>query len=430
MTNVYNSSVVTEEVLMISKRAPLFVLGCFFFWVYVVQYPASISLDVNKIDMSDYGVIEWVEVYCYIFLSSVVFFYSCYFGMGKNRMLYFTGVRNRIEEKRNENIFLVVIVMAFFALWSYVMLKLKVGITIFSEFDALPFRLAGFLFYGRLLLQPIVVFYYAAKLKRSKYKNLYLILVVVLGVWVSVTSGSRLASLLFALPLLTLIDGKKKYFYFLLILLMYISVASLSRYFYLPYHLGADYIEVYANAEIQSSVIESKWLLPISYMVVRTMGVSEALLAINYGAFVGSIFDAIQNSIAYFMPYFPHAESVSIKQIYGLSDNYGGGKGLDFFSNYYYFFGGNIILYLCWLMVIGVMLGIAWRNMSLFLVKIGIIEGGLFSFVFLLVVTFEGRAFLLPYFILFFWFLNVLLMQYKYKFIKYGIILRRVNFAK
>ena len=99
-----------------------------------------------------------------------------------------------------------------------------------------------------------------------------------LGIWVCITSGSRFIAILFSLPIFFLLEGKKKYFFWLIYLLIFIFIASLTRNFVLPYLIGGDLLLIYANNDYQSTIVSSDfWLLPINTIVVR---ISETQLQV------------------------------------------------------------------------------------------------------------------------------------------------------
>ena len=71
------------------------------------------------------------------------------------------------------------------------MVNLKIGMTIYSDFESLPFKLTGLLFYGRLFIQPMILAYIAHGYSSSKWKSLIFVLLLALGAWATLTSGSR-----------------------------------------------------------------------------------------------------------------------------------------------------------------------------------------------------------------------------------------------
>ena len=113
----------------------------------------------------------------------------------------------------------------------------------------------------------------------------------------------------------------------------------------------------------------------------------------------------ILSIISYFTPLLKNGDMVSAKSIYGFSDDEFGGFGLDTFSNYWLYFGRNLISYILGLSFISWMLGRIYVFSSIFLQKIRFKEGELVIFVLLLILFMEGRAFMFPILLLISWFL-------------------------
>jgi hypothetical protein len=301
-------------------------------------------------------------------------------------------------------LFAVLLVFALFFVWSYVMVKLKIGMTIYADFEPLPFKLTGLLFYGRLFIQPMILAYIAYSYSSSKWKNLIFVLLLALGAWAALTSGSRFVGIMFAIPLFLLLKGKSRYIFFGIAVMAYITIATLSRSFYLPFQIGVDFIiQIYANVEHQTSALENLYLLPISYLISRPMGIGEVLMTMNFGDITPGIFDSLQNLFAYFLPFIPQGMGVSVKNIYGLDDDAFGGFGLDLFSNYWVFFGGSLIPYVFGLAFSAWLLGRTYRLFVIGLHRFEFKEGAMLVFILLFILFFEGRAFLFPWLLIAAW---------------------------
>ena len=127
------------------------------------------------------------------------------------------------------------------------------------------------------------------------------------------------------------------------------------------------------------------------------------LARVNFGPITPSLLDSFLSFISYFLPFVPQGNSVSIKNIYGLDDAAFGGFGLDMFSNYWVFFGGNLLLYGLGLVLIGWMLGKTHRLFTIALARFGLNEGSMLIFILLFILVFEGRGFLFPSLLLTAW---------------------------
>lgn len=395
-TNALNPTICKPD-----KKYPLRFTWISLIFIYLLQYPLSQLLEAYSVQVQ-YGLEDWLIAYAFVIISALVFVASLYIGLsGTPIRVHATSQLNSKPPKLG--LMLVLFAFALFFFWSYLMLNLKIGMTIYADFDPLPFRLTGLLFYGRLFIQPLVLFYIARAYVRSKLKFLIFLLMIALGAWATLTSGSRFVGIMFALPLLFLFDGTRKYIVFAIVVLSYIIIATLSRNFYLPFQIGGEYIEIYAGGEYQAAVTENILLLPISYIIGRSMGMAEVLLTLNFGAITPSLLDSFLSFFSYFLPFVPQGNSVSIKNIYGLDDATFGGFGLDMFSNYWVFFGGNLLLYGLGLALIGWMLGKTHRLFTIALTRFGLNEGSMLIFILLFILVFEGRGFVFPSLLLTAW---------------------------
>jgi len=281
------------------------------------------------------------------------------------------------------------------------MLFFRTGITIYQEPYPLPLRLNGLLYYGRIFIQPLILSLIANLYRESRYKYLISFLFLLLGIWVSITSGSRFLSVVFSLPIYFILEGKKKYFFCLIYFLIFIFIASLTRNFVLPYFIGGELLQIYANNALQSNILSNFWLLPITTIVGRSMGISELLLTLDFGNITSSFFEAFTKLLSAFFPYFFEQIGSSIRSVMGLKEYGGsGGVALDLFSNIWIKFGGRFITYIIGLNLTGLFLGKIYENFYILLYKFKFQTLIPIFSIMLFLVIFEGRIFLLPFILL------------------------------
>lgn len=392
------------EIIRVGKQFPLRFTAIGLILIYAIQYPLSHLLDASDI-ITDYNLIDWLEAYAFVLISSLLLIFFLYIGLS-GREIKMCSASHIFSRREGIGLPLVVFLFALFFLWSYLMLKLKIGMTIYSDFEPLPYRLTGFLFYGRLFFQPIIMVYICQNFSYSKAKPLVFILMIVLGVFSSLTSGSRFLGILFALPLFFLFKGKNKYLILGIAIFSYITVATLSRNFFLPFYIDDVYVSIYANEEYQSAVLEDVYILPISYIVIRSMGISEVLMTLKFGEITPTFIDSFRSFLAAFLPFIQRGTSVSVKNIYGFDDDRFGGIGLDLFSNLWVNFGGSVILYPIGIALVGFMVGRCYRLFYIAGYRFGFKELPVFSFITLFLLMFEGRSFLLIYILFGAWFIS------------------------
>jgi hypothetical protein len=237
----------------------------------------------------------------------------------------------------------------------------------------------------------------------SKKRNLIFISIFLLGLLVAITSGSRFAATMFAMPILLLFRGKFRFIIFGVTIFTYLICATLSRHFFLPYQLGGDYIEIYANELYQANITKDLFLLPFNYVVFRVMGISEVMMTLSFQR-SSSLFEGVYAFISYFIPLLENNNTVSAKNIFGVSDDEFGGFGLDAFSNYWLYFGRNLVTYTFGLSFVCWMLGKIYVFSSIILQKIKFEEGELIVFVLLFILFMEGRASMFPILLIITWF--------------------------
>ena len=381
-------------IFQLDKKAPMFFTWVSLIFIYVLQYPLS-QLLPNATPIPQYDWSSWLVAYGFVLLSVAIFMPSLYVGLSGKQIKIVPTIRSSWKTTKCLGLPIVFIVFAMFGLWSYLMVDLKIGMTIHADFDPLPFRLTGILFYGRFFIQPLVLAYIAVGYTNSKLKWLIYLLLIALGAWVSLSSGSRFVGILFAMPMLLLFNGKRSYLAFGFPLLVFIVIASLSRNFYLPMIIGDhELIRIYSNEAQQASVTENIYLLPILYLINRTMGIAEVLLTLGFGNLSTSFFVSLQTFASYFLPFIPPGLAPSVKNIYGFSDDVFGGFGLDMFSTYLVKFGGDYSLYTVGLALTGWLLGKTYRMFAIGLIRFGLHGFGFLIFILFFILVFEGRAYL------------------------------------
>jgi hypothetical protein len=389
-------------VTKINRKMPLGIMLFFFLFIYILQYPISLFITNEPELRFNFTIPLLLKSYLFVFFSLIILFTFFFFGTLNSTKKVSRIIKKKFIIKINHN--KTFFILFFFYLWSFLMLKLKVGMTFYTDFQPLPFRLTGILFYGRLIIQPIVLslfsFYYAT----SKSRSIYFSIIFFLGLIVAITSGSRFASIMFAMPLLLLFNGKTKFIIFGSAIFLYILTATLSRHFFLPYQIGGNYIEIYANEIYQDNISKDLILLPFQYVIFRIMGISEVMMTLSYH-YPSSIINGFYSLISYFIPLLKNDIVVSAKTIYGLSDDEFGGFGLDTFSNYWLYFGRNLITYILGLSFISWLFGRVYVFVSIFLQKISFKEGELVVFVLLFILFMDGRASMFPIFLFISWIL-------------------------
>lgn len=388
------------------KKSPLRLLLIGLVFIYLFQYPLMLAMEM-PVDTAHYDWVEWMLAYGFVFLSTTILATTLYIGMSGKPVVICSTDGSMLKAKQKK-LFPVLLVLALFFFLSYVMLQLRVGMTIYIRPEPLPFKLTGLLFYSRLFIQPMILAYIAYSYSSSKWKNLILVLMLALGAWVALTSGSRFASIVFAFPLIVISRSKSKYLLFGIASTTFISIATLSRSFYLPFVIGEiDMIQLYASAEQQAANLEGLYLLPFQYILMRSMGIVEVLMTMNYGEITPSIRDSLQNLFAYFLPFIPPGIGTSVRSIYGVDDNAVGGYGLDLFSNYWVICGGDFVTYVLGLTFSALLMGQTYRLFSIGMCRLGFNEGSMLFFILLLLLLFEGRSFLFPWMLIGAWLLSI-----------------------
>lgn len=373
------------------KFPSAFALGALIF-LYLLQYPLSrLLFDAPE---AGHNLYSWILAYIFVIYSSTILMVFMRLGINGPTVAIPSDTQLIKLPMKRPRLIVVGLLLFVFFMWSYLMLNLKVGMTIYADFDPLPFKFVGVLFYGRLIVQPIVLSYIARTYADCRWKRLLVFcLFVALGAWAAITSGSRFTGIMFALPHLLLFKGKSRYLIFCLISSAFIMIATLTRHFYLPFYISDEYIAIYANLEYQENIMNGLSTMPIGYLVGRTMGIFEVLLTLDFGAITPSFLDAILALLTFFSGFPFQFSAATIKNVYGLSEETFGGFGLGLFPNYWVLLGGNLVTYTFGLIFSAYLLGKCYRYFSIGFARFGFSGGAEIFFVILFVFFFDARAF-------------------------------------
>ena len=155
----------------------------FLIYIYIFDYP--LERIVDKREVNQYSLINWIEAYIFVIYSTFILYIFFYIGSKGRTNLIAINSSKSIEIKKPVSMILVFIIFIIFFLWSYIMQELKIGITIHSRTEALPFKLLGFLFYFRLLVQPFIISYIAIRANNAgkMKKTVIFMLIFSLGCW-------------------------------------------------------------------------------------------------------------------------------------------------------------------------------------------------------------------------------------------------------
>jgi len=385
-------------IFQLDKKAPMRFVWTSLIFIYVLQYPYS-QIFPHATPLPQYDWNTWLMAYSFLLISVALFMSALYIGLSGKLVKIDPTVRPHWNRPKRMGFPMVIMVFTLFGLWSYLMARLHIGMTIFISFDPLPFRIIGILFYGRLFVQPLVLSHIATGYANSKLKWFIYLMLFALGAWVSLTSGSRFAAILFALPLFVLFKGKSRWIFFGISSSIFIFIASIARESYLPFVIEnvIDPIDIFGVDLLKTQDLSTERILlfPFIYISVRVMGIREVLMTLDFGDITPSFADSLQSFLAYFLPYLSPGTSVSTKNVYGFDDNAPGGFGLDLFSNFWVTFGGgSLVLYLVGTALMGWLLGKIYRLFAIGLERFGIKGLNMLVLVLLFLLVFENRGFL------------------------------------
>ncbi len=399
------SNVNDRSYFKVDLKSPTIIILLSLCFLYLLQYPlARLFFDQPE---AEYELAEWFLAYAFIVYSAIILIIFMRFGASGPKVAILPVPRFFPSRTQRVPLLVVALLVFIFFMWSYIMRDLKIGMTIYAEFDPLPFRITGFLFYGRLIIQPLVLAYIARGYIDSKWKKkVIFVLLVGLGAWAALTSGSRFTGIMFALPLLLLFRGKFRYAVFGLVAAGFVTIATLTRHFYLPFFISEEYIQIYANLEYQENIISGLSTIAVGYLISRTMGIAEVLHTFKFGSISPTFFDSMLAFVSFFFGSQLQFEAASIKNVYGLGDDAFGGFGLGLFPNYWVLLGGNIITYTLGIVVSAYLLGRCHRYLSIGLARFGFADGAALSFIILFVFFFEARSYIFPMIFVVGWFLS------------------------
>jgi len=395
--------------IKVDRKFPLYFSLLSFVFIYLVS--DWILLLTNSITY-DCSLGALIQSYFFVAFGSILFLSGLRLGLNKNKLhapSTSSPLLNSSRRSKNISLFSAILIIFLFALWSQIMLHHKIGTTIYTDFEPLPFRLTGILFYGRLLLQPFILCYVALGFRESKQKWFVGALIIILGCWASLTSGSRFIGILFAFPLLLIFPKRVRSIALASALSINIIISSLSRNFFLPYSLDVNHlISIYANNVYKESVLNDVWLTPFTYVLGRIMGINTVLMTLTYYGDAGqSLSQSFLTSINSFFPLLNISEGVSMKNIYGLSDDAFGGFGLDFFSNLWVSFGGTLLFFSLGTLLLGWLSGYSYITYCKTLLKYNLsLEALPYLYVILFIIIFENRLNLVLPILATFWFVR------------------------
>lgn len=378
--------------IKINWKQPVFISVLIVFGIYVLHYWLSLLFELNIQDIY-YTKYDWIIAYLFVLLSLIILCISIYIGIKGKAVFIPSKPIKRIKSNNKINFPQVIFIFIFFFLWSLLMFYLNIGMTIYINFDPLPFKLVGILFYGRLFVQPFILSYIAQQNYKKYQIYIINISLLILGSLASVTSGSRFISFMFAFPFLILFKSRSKYLYFILILGVYITISSLSREFILPEKIqDIDISSTYGTEESKDETSQNISMIFFTYLITRVAGIQDVLTLFSFENYTGNIIQSFQNLLAYFIPLIPDNPTLEFRNILGVDDGAVGGYSMGLFPNYWVTFGANIITYLLGLFFCGFLIGIIYRNYLILFYKISFNNAAFILFIFLFLLFFEIKA--------------------------------------
>lgn len=263
----------------------------------------------------------------------------------------------------------IMIAISLFMLWR------GIGITIETNFDPLPLRLAGALFYARLLIFPLLLAWITYRAS-GNWRFVAVLVVLSEAVVASASSGSRFVAVLHATPLLFVqFPLFTRWAVFSLGLFANINAASRARNLIIPqlreFASSAsaasstasapltNFTETYANpsAIAASTDLTSLHTLPLDYLLVRTQGLPELMMLASRRQLCPTFNDSLKSFIG--MVNTPPPNScASIRAVYGMPESATGGFGLDPMGTLWMGAGGHPILFGLLCILVGIILGL------------------------------------------------------------------------
>ena len=121
-------------VTKVNTKTPIKIMFYVLCFIYILQFPLSLMLNVNPETNIQVTTYQIFEAYIFVLLSISVLFFFFYLGTrnsSKKVSLYFS----KKNELKRISFIKCLFIFFFFFLWSYVMLKLKIGLTFYADFD-------------------------------------------------------------------------------------------------------------------------------------------------------------------------------------------------------------------------------------------------------------------------------------------------------
>lgn len=313
-------------------------IGSIFFFINHKNYTYS---GFSAIKDYDFNLVSFYWFYARVLL---LFFLTAYLVKRKS---YFTSCipRNEVEfhsrVSTSHTIILVFFIFAFFIPLYVTLFAVGVGIQ-GVEIVNLPFKLTGLIYYGRLVLFPVFIFYLYKKAGSSTFS---MISIIVFAFVAGVTSASRMAFLMSSLPVVfDAVNNLKKTRSLLILLFIFVGVqtVSLAREF-LYFGSEKDLIFIFTNAITLLFSSESDSLITVfGYIMNRFYGAQDIVLASQH-----SLSNPIVSTFSYFLSggemgaVVPNLnESIFGVELSGESENFG--LGLGTFTILYMLFCSNI----------------------------------------------------------------------------------------
>jgi hypothetical protein len=378
--------------IKINWKQPVIITILIVFGIYFLHYWLSLLFEINIQDIY-YTKYDWLVAYLFVFFSTIILGISIYIGIKGNPVYIPPKTIKQTNKKIKINFPLVILIFIFFFLWSLLMFYLNIGMTIYINFDPLPFKLVGILFYGRLFVQPFILSYLAQQNYKKYQIYIITIFLLILGSLASATSGSRFISFMFAFPFLILFKSKSKYLFFILILGVYITISTLSREFILPEKIeDIDISSTYGTDISKDETSQNISMIFFTYLITRVAGIQDVLTLFSFNNITGNILQSFQNLFAYFIPLIPDNPTLEFRNILGVDDGAIGGYSMGLFPNYWVTFGANIITYIFGLFFCGYLMGVVYRNYLILFHKISFNNAAFILFIFLFLLLFEIKA--------------------------------------
>lgn len=310
---------------------------------------------------------------------------------------------NRVSHKKNstnKNFFKFVLYGSIFFCFviSYVMFTYRVGITIFVNFEPLPFKLAGIMFYLRLFVIPIVIL---VSLYRSDSSSILLLfLLIILAFFNTFVSGSRFISIVYFLPILSLLYCRKSSFISLIILYLLIAVSFYSRYNVLPLYIGSEeIISVYYREQY---TFFDALMQPLEYIYSRLIGLNEFIAAVEYNYYPMDFIDSISNFISTLSGANNYITNLE-REVLGVPPMSTGGYSLGLFGFLFSISNSNPLVYFLFILFVSLTFSFTFNNLKKILIVFRVYSHFIFNIVYILLfmLLIENRHSVIMYLLFF-----------------------------